>query len=198
MKSLYKKIFVIFIVVIAIFLIINLNKEQPKDATIKPLTNETQNIEKTEEISKEINFEDYNYQFVDQEVKTLLKDKIGSNKILFNLPSTDYVNISKGKVFGIAFAINNPNPSGENYFEYSFTPDSQTLTNCNVDYKTAISWIISGQKSFGKIFEGWIDTMSVSFLFPEKAQNCQAIYNFHITKDSETYATKKLIINIVG
>jgi hypothetical protein len=54
-----------------------------------------------------------------------------------------------------------------------------------------------GFKSFGKVPKGWIDKMSVYFIFKDVPRSCVAKYNFEIRKDGEIYSTKQLTFNLI-
>ena len=92
--------------------------------------------------------------------------------------------------------MSNPEPSGDNYFEYDFTPDASTIESCQVSGEEALSWIAFGQNSFGKIPKGWVDKLTVFFKFPSDIGPCTAIYNFNLRKDNKFYASQKIEFNI--
>lgn len=143
-------------------------------------------------------WEKYNYDFVDENVKRILSSMIGANgKTAFYLPPTGYINVSRGSKFGVAFALNNPNPSGENFFEFDWTVDESVVENCGVSEKVAQGWIERGWTSFGKIPKGWIDHMTVYFAFPNDTPVCNLKYNFVINKDGILYDSKTVEFNIV-
>jgi hypothetical protein len=182
---------IVFIIVIIILSTTNLREE---------------NVQKEEissgivvQNSNKVNYQEYNHQFVDEgNVEQILDKLIGDNgKVEFYLPPTSSIDVKRGEKFGVAFAINNPNPSGNNYFEYEFMVDSSTLTSCEVNYETAQGWISMGQKSFGKIPQGWIDKMTIYFIFEDVPKSCIAKYNFEVKKDGATYSTKQLVFNLI-
>lgn len=144
-----------------------------------------------------INWQQYNYHFVDAKVKNILTSMIGnSGKTAFYLPPTGYINVTKGSNFGVAFAINNPNPSGENQFRYDWKVDDSVVENCGIPKEIAQSWIALGWTSWGPIPEGWIDHMTVYLEFPNDAPTCNVKYNFVITKDGILYDEKQIEFNI--
>lgn len=144
-----------------------------------------------------VNWEKYNYDYVDENVKGILSSMIGSGKTAFYLPSVGCINVSRGSKYGVAFALNNPNPSGENYFEYDWIVDDSVVDNCGVSVSVGQSWIERGWRSWGKIPQGWIDHMTVYFSFPNDAPLCNIKYNFEIRKDGVVYDTKVVEFNIV-
>ena len=157
-------------------------------------------VEKSAEIVSEgvVDFEKYNYDYVDEGVKGILSSMVGGGKIVFYLPPTGYINVSRGSGFGVAFALNNPNPSGENMFEYEWTVDDSVVESCGVSVGVGQSWIERGWRSWGKIPKGWVDHMTVYFSFPENIEPCSMKYNFEIRKDGIVYGTKVLEFNIVS
>ena len=142
-----------------------------------------------------VDFEKYDYDYVDEDVKEILNSMLGpSGKTAFYLPSTGYVNVSRGSKYGVAYALNNPNPSGENYFEFNWTAGE---TNCSVGLDVAQGWIERGWMSWGKIGEGWIDHMTVYFSFPSDVEACSVTYDFVIVKDGVLYDSKSVLFNLV-
>ena len=149
--------------------------------------------------AQEIDFDDYNFQFAEGSVERILDNLIGkTGKVAFYLPPTDYINVSPGEDFGVAFALSNPNPdpNGDNYFEYEFTVDSSTMESCGVSKSEAESWISMGHNSFGKIPKGWIDKMTVYFIFPRSVSDCTAKFNFNIVRDKQYYGSEQITFNI--
>lgn len=144
-----------------------------------------------------IDWQKYNYDFVDENVKNILTSMIGNGKTAFYLPPTGYINVTKGTKYGVAFALNNPNPSGENYFEFNWTVNDSVVQSCGVSKEVAQGWIEKNWKSFGKIPQGWVDHMTVYFAFPNDAPTCNVKYNFRITKDGVLYDTKQIEFNII-
>ncbi|MFH1237928.1 MAG: hypothetical protein ABIH79_02205 [archaeon] len=145
-----------------------------------------------------VNWKVYNYDFVDEHVKTVLTGMLGAQgKTAFYLPQTGYINVSRGSKFGVAYALNNPNPSGENYFEYHWTVDNSVVESCRVSVEVAQSWIERGWMSWGKIPQGWVDHMTVYFSFPADIEPCNVKYNFLITKDGAKYDSKVLEFNLI-
>ncbi|MFH0808613.1 MAG: hypothetical protein V1888_03285 [archaeon] len=144
-----------------------------------------------------VDWEKYNYDYVDEDVKRVLTSMISGGRTAFYLPSVGYINVTKGKKFGVAFALNNQEPSGENYFEYEWTVDDSVVENCGVSVAEAQGWIERGWMSFGKIPKGWVDHMTVYFSFPDDAPLCNVKYNFEIRKDGVVYDRKVVEFNIV-
>ena len=146
-----------------------------------------------------INYQQYNIDYMNDNIKSILVKQLGTNgKTAFYLPSTGYINVPKGTKYGVAFAINNPNPSGENRFEYSYTADSSVQEGCGISIQTAQSWIERGWGSSGKIPQGWIDAMTIYFSFPKEVQSpCNIKYNFVITKDGASYDSRQLEFNLI-
>ncbi len=183
-----KKIILIGTIVIIIAIILFSINKKPQEKEI------TQIKEVKEEI---IDWNKYNYDYIEEDVKKNLNSMIDPNsKTAFYLPPTGYINVSKGQKFGVAYALNNPNPSGENYFEFNWSADENTAKNCGITATEAKTWIERGWTSFGKIPKGWIDHMTVYFSFPEDAPSCNIKYNFIITKDKTFYDSKTLEFNI--
>ncbi len=156
------------------------------------------NNEIPKEEAKEFNdWEKYNYDFVDENVKGILNSMIGANgKTAFYLPPTGYINVSRGSKFGVAFALNNPNPSGENYFEFDWTVDESVVENCGVSEEVAQGWIERGWGSWGKIPKGWVDCMTVYFAFPSDIEPCSVRYNFEIRKNGVFYDSESVLFNV--
>jgi len=191
MKKTIKIMLLILSVLLLIIILISStsNKEENQNKGIKEELSTNQ--------QKEWSYSDYSYRYVDEEVKSKLTKMIGQNgKTAFYLPPTGYINVSRGSSFGVAFALNNPNPSGENYFEYEFTSDSSTLENCQVTAEEVNKWI-TNKRSFGKVPKGWVDHMTVYFEFPENIPACNARFNFKITKDGSLYDTKQIEFNLL-
>jgi hypothetical protein len=179
---------IILIVISVIFFINNY-----RDLRIKEEVSDVDN-----EVVKIINVDwnKYNYKFVDEEVKDILSRDIVGKRIAFYLPPTGYINVSSGSEFGVAFALNNPQSSGENNFKFNWTVDDSVVESCGVGVDEAQSWIARGQMSWGKIGRGWVDHMTVYFVFPENV-SCNVKYNFVIWKDGEFYADEILEFNII-
>lgn len=152
-----------------------------------------------------VDFDKYNYDYVDENVKGILSRMIGANgKTAFYLPPTGYVNVSRGTKYGIAFALNNPNPSGAgvnweqyNSFEYDWNVDPSVVENCGVSVVEAQKWIERGWSSWGKMAQGWVDHMTIYFSFPLDIEPCTIQYNFVITKDDAAYDSKSVLINLI-
>ncbi|MEA3248606.1 MAG: hypothetical protein U9Q73_02775 [Nanoarchaeota archaeon] len=166
-----------------------------------PLEKETPLEVPTNEI---IDWNKYNYDFVDENVKNILTSMIRNKKTAFYLPSVGYINVSRGDKFGVAFALNNPNPSGEGVnweqydsFEYDWNVDPSVVGNCGVSVVEAQKWIERGGSSWGKMAHGWVDHMTIYFSFPADIEPCNVKYNFEIKKDNEIYDTKQIEFNII-
>ena len=142
----------------------------------------------------DVDFDKYNYDYVDEEVRGILSSMIGGGRTAFYLPSTGYVNVGRGTKYGVAFALNNPSPSGENMFEYEWTAGSE---DCGVGLDVVQGWIERGWMSWGKIPEGWVDHMTVYFSFPSGVSGCSVRYDFEVRKDGVFYDAKVLEFNLV-
>jgi len=148
--------------------------------------------------SVEIDWEAYNYDYVDEDVKGILNEMLGADgKTAFYLPEVGYVNVSRGAEYGIAYALNNPEPSGENYFEFNWTVDSDVVADCGVEVDVAQEWIVRGGKSWGNIRENWIDHMTIYFSFPDDVEACSVAYDFVVVKDGDDYGMKSVLFNLV-
>ena len=139
----------------------------------------------------------YNYDYVDENVKGILTSMVGGGRTAFYLPPVGYINVSKGSGFGVAFALNNPNPSGENMFEYEWTVDDSVVDSCGVSVGVGQGWIERGWRSWGKIPKGWVDHMTVYFAFPLDIEPCNVKYNFEIRKDGIVYDKKVIEFNLI-
>lgn len=187
-------IVIILIVIILGFGLISFKEE------VKPVEQQaTPTPSPTPTIPAPINYQQYNIDYMNDNIKSILERQLGvDGKTTFYLPSTGYINVSKGTKYGVAFALNNPNPSGENRFEYSYTADSSVVEGCNVSIETAQSWIERGWGSSGKIPRGWVDAMTIYFAFPKNIQSpCNVRYNFIIEKDGILYDSKQLEFNLI-
>ena len=195
-----KVIFIGIILLIGIFMLIMLKEWRVKDNFSE---NEITKFSSKEIISPKTkkpfsDWEKYNYDFVDENVKNILSSMIGANgKTAFYLPPTGYINVSRGSKFGVAFALNNPNPSGENFFEFNWTVDKSVVNSCGVSEKEAQHWIERGWTSFGKIPKGWVDCMTTYFAFPLDVESCNVKYNFVIEKNRVLYDSKTVEFNII-
>ena len=140
----------------------------------------------------------YNIDYMNDNIKAILVKKLGTNgKTAFYLPPIGYINVSRGSKFGVAYALNNPNPSGENFFEFDWIVDKSVVENCGVSEAVAQKWIERGWTSFGKIPQGWVDCMTIYFAFPSDIELCNVKYNFVIMKDGILYDTKSVEFNII-
>jgi len=124
--------------------------------------------DRVEQVDVAVDWGKYNYDYVDEGVKGVLSSMIRGKRVAFYLPPTGYINVSSGSEFGVAYALNNPNPSGENYFVFNWSVDDSVVESCGVSINEAQGWIERGWTSWGKIGEGWVDHMTV---FEEKMSN---------------------------
>lgn len=148
-------------------------------------------------IVEDVDFDVYNYDFVDEEVKGILSGMVRGKRSAFYLPPIEYINVSRGTKYGVAYALNNPEPSGENFFVFNWSVDDSVVSDCGVSREEAQGWIERGWASWGKIGEGWIDHMTVYLSFPVDAPLCSVKYNFVIEKDGVLYDTKQIEFRIV-
>ena len=152
----------------------------------------------------EIDFDFYNYDFVDEEIKTVLSSMVSGEKSVFHLPPTGYVNVSRGSEYGIAYALHNPNPSGdgvdwENYndFEYNWNVDESVEEDCGVGVGEAQGWIEMGSYSWGKMAHGWVDHLPVYFSFPSDVEPCVVRYDFEVLRDGVIYDSETVEFNLI-
>ena len=157
--------------------------------------------------SAAVNFQTYNIDYMNDNVKAILVRQAGANgKTAFYLPSTGYINVSKGTNFGVAHLIKNVNPKvpeGSN-FEFNFNADASVTSGCGVSVVEAQSWIERGQSSSGMIsgqwredWNEWHDAMTIYFAFPSDVQSpCNVKYNYKITKDGQVYDSRQLEFNV--
>lgn len=154
-----------------------------------------------------INYQKYNIDYMNDGIKAILVRQLGANgKTAFYLPSTGYINVSKGTKYGVAFAIQNVNPKVPegNRFAYNFDADASVMSGCGVSVDEAQSWIERGWTSSGMIsgqwredYHDWYDAMTIYFAFPSDVQSgCNVKYNFVITKDGKAYDSRQLEFNI--
>jgi len=158
----------------------------------------------TSSVPAEINFESYNIDYMNDDVKAILLGQLGeSGKTAFYLPSTGYVNVSRGTKYGVAFVIQNVNPKVPegSRFAYNFDASSE---DCGVGLDVAQSWIESGWASQGMIagqwredWNEWHDAMTVRFAFPDDVGDCSVAYDFVITKDGSLYDSRVLVFNLI-
>lgn len=196
-----KSYYIATVVVIVLFLIIlgwaifSAEEANPLENKSSPVenTNVSTNLVSTPEV---VDYNKYSYELVDENVKNILSSMIQGQKTAFYLPPTGYINVSGGTKFGVAYALNNPNPSGENRFEFNWTVDDSVINSCEVSVEEAQGWIEHGRRSWGKIPEGWIDHMTIYFSFPSDI-SCNVKYNFMAWKDGEFYDSKILEFNII-
>ncbi len=155
-----------------------------------------------------INYQKYNIDYMNDDIKNILVKEMGANgKTSFYLPSTGYINISKGTKYGVAFVIQNMNPTipNGNEFAYNFKADPSSVNSCGVSIEKAQSWIERGWASSGMIggqwradYNDWHDAMTVYFAFPSGVRaGCNIKYNFVITKDGKDYDSKTLEFNLI-
>jgi hypothetical protein len=151
-----------------------------------------------------VDFDKYNYDFVDENVKGILNGILGaSGKTAFYLPAVGYVNVSRGSKYGVAFALNNLNPAGAgvdweqyNDFEYDWNVDPSVVRDCGVSVVEAQKWIERGWSSWGKMAHGWVDHMTIYFSFPSDIEPCSVAYDFVVMKDGVAYDSKKVLFNL--
>lgn len=194
-KMVKKIFFVIILSIVALFLVSNsyYNGQEEKLQEIRNEENIEANALVQEELTQLTDYQEYNFQFAEGRVIPILEDLIGeSGTLAFYLPNEKYIEVNSGESFGVAFALNNPNPSGENYFEWKFTPDLSNVQNCGTDGE---SWMGLGRESFGRIPKGWVDMSTIYFKFPEGI-SCTVKFNFLVTKDDEIYGTEVLEFRI--
>jgi len=155
-----------------------------------------------------INFQTYNIDYMNDNVKAILVRQAGANgKTAFYLPSTGYINVSKGTKYGVAHLIQNVNPKVPegSEFSFSFNADSSVMSGCGVSVSEVQSWIERGQSSTGMIsgqwredWNEWYDAMTVYFVFPSDVQSpCNIKYNYKITKDGQAYDSRQLEFNVI-
>lgn len=165
---------------------------------------ESKHVKPVEE--KVVDFEKYNIDYMNDNVKGILTKRMGNEKTDFYLPSTGYVNVSRGSKYGVAFVIQNINPKipEGNEFSYNFSVDSDSVGDCGVNLEVAQSWIERGWASSGVIggqwredWNEWYDAMTVYFSFPKNINPCNIKYNFEITKDGLAYDSRVLEFNLV-
>jgi|GEM_PF-2167009 hypothetical protein len=152
--------------------------------------------EKVKEVSVifDENFEKYNYDYVDEKVKEILTSMIlPDGKTAFYLPPTDYINVSSGSKFGVAYALNNANPAGDDDFVLNWSAGSE---DCGVGLEVVDSWIERGWYTWGKIPKGWVDHLTVYFAFPEGVSGCSVSYDFLITRNGKFYDSENVLFNI--
>ena len=154
--------------------------------------------------SQAVNFQSYNVDYMNDAIKNILVGQMGaSGKTSFYLPSTGYVNVSRGTKYGVAFVIQNVNPKipEGNRFVYNFDASSE---DCGVGLDVAQSWIERGWSSNGIIggqwredWNEWFDAMTIYFSFPADAPTCSVSYDFVITRDGALYDSRTLVFNLV-
>ncbi len=119
---------------------------------------------------------------------------------------TEYVNVSRGTKYGVAFAIQNVNPKVPegNYFEYNFDVDASSVGDCGVSVEEAQSWIERGWSSYGMIsgqwredWNEWYDAMTIYFAFPDDIEACSVAYDFVISRDGVAYDSRSLLFNLI-
>ncbi|MFH0808134.1 MAG: hypothetical protein V1888_00780 [archaeon] len=158
-------------------------------------------------VPQAVNFESYNIDYMNDAIKNILVGQLGaSGKTAFYLPSTGYVNVSRGTKYGVAFAIKNVNPKipEGNRFVYNFNVDPLSVGSCGVSVDVAQSWIERGWSSNGIIggqwredWNEWHDAMTIYFSFPADVEPCNVKYDFVITKDGAAYDSRTLEFNLV-
>ncbi len=201
MRKIYTLVLALFLIIIAIglfnYYISENNQQDGANHTLQKSATKIRQINTT--ALTKINYQKYNIAYMNDKTKAILTKKIGlDGKTAFYLPPTKYINVSKGTKYGVAFAINNLNPSPNgNRFAYNFSADSSVVEGCNVSTAVAQSWIERGWTSFGKISKGWVDAMTIYFAFPASIKSpCALKYNFVITKDGNYYDSRQLDFNV--
>jgi len=154
-----------------------------------------------------VNYQTYNIDYMNDDVKGILVRQAGSaGKTAFYLPSTGYVNVSRGTKYGVAFLIQNVNPKVPegNEFVYNFDADPSSVEDCGVSVNVAQSWIERGWTSSGMIagqwredWNEWHDAMTIYFAFPSDIEPCNVKYNFVITRDKVAYDSRTLEFNLI-
>ncbi len=178
----------------------------PKVNTV-PVNNKVVSAPATPSAPAPVNYQKYNIDYMNNNIKAILVKQLGaSGKTAFYLPSTGYINVSKGTKFGVAFAIKNVNPKipEGNEFAYNFDADPASVGDCGVSVTEAQSWIERGWKSQGMIagqwredYNEWHDAMTIYFAFPSDIEPCNIKYNFVITKDGAAYDSRVLEFNLI-
>jgi hypothetical protein len=175
-------------------------KEEDKTNSLKE-NNEKDNFPEKQTGQKPdyVDYSKYSFDYADDEsVRQKVNNIIGENgKTGFYLPPTGYINVSSGDSYGVVYGINNPNPSGENYFKVNWQVDESIENSCGVSEGVGQSWIKRGWSTFGVIPKGWIDHLTVYFEFPQNVSGCKVKYNVEITKDDKFYDSKQLEFNII-
>jgi len=154
-----------------------------------------------------IDYQKYNIDYMNDNIKNILVRQAGANgKTAFYLPSTGYINVSRGTKYGVAFLIQNVNPKVPegNEFAYNFDVDSSSAGDCEVSVDVAQSWIERGWTSSGMIagqwredWNEWHDAMTIYFAFPSNVEPCSVKYNFVITRDGAPYDSRQLEFNLI-
>ncbi len=153
------------------------------------------------------NYQKYNIDYMRDDIKAILVKKLGaSGRTAFYLPATEYMNVSRGTKYGVAFAIQNVNPEVPkgNEFAYNFDVDPAVAGSCGVSISEAQSWIERGWASSGMIsgqwredWNEWHDAMTIYFAFPSDVEPCNIKYNFVISRDGAAYDSKILEFNLI-
>jgi hypothetical protein len=154
-----------------------------------------------------VNFQKYNIDYMNDGIKAILVGQAGANgKTAFYLPSTGYVNVTRGTKYGVAWLINNVNPKVPegSEFSFNFNVNSESVADCGVSVDVAQGWIERGMASTGMIsgqwredWNEWHDAMTIYFAFPDDIEACSVKYDFVITKDGGAYDSRSLLFNLV-
>lgn len=153
-----------------------------------------------------VNFQNYNIDYMNDNIKGILVGRMGNAKTDFYLPPTGYVNVSRGTKYGVAFVIQNVNPKVPegNSFVYNFKVNPSSVVNCGVKVSEAQGWIERGWSSSGMIsgqwredWHEWYDAMTIYFAFPEDVKPCNIKYDFVITRDGADYDSRVLEFNLI-
>lgn len=143
-----------------------------------------------------IDYDKYNIDYIGEEIAGILDEMIGSNKTVFYLPPTGYINVSRGESYGVAYALTNIDSSSGKSFVFDWTVNDSIVEDCGVSMEEGQGWIERGWGSWGNIPEGRVDPMTIYFSFPIDAPNCTVRYDFIVEKDGEFYDAKTLEFKI--
>lgn len=227
-ENCYKELYVLFwmrkratcwlvgvmIVLIGIFLISSSNNgDLPDSIPVEKIPEDVVSQEEptssdsVQDVVRAVDFESYNVDYMNDDVRDILVRKVGSSgKTAFYLPSTGYVNVSRGDSFGVAWLVQNVNPDvpDGNEFSFNFSPNVESLVDCGVSEDEAQGWIKRGWSSTGMIsgqwredWNEWYDSMTVYFSFPSDLEPCNVKYDFVILKDGVEYHSRILEFNLV-
>ncbi len=180
--------------------------EIPRTEAVAPAPAATPAATPAPTTPRPVNYATYNIDYMNDNVKGILTRRMGNAKTDFYLPSTGYVNVSRGAKYGVAYVIQNVNPKVPegNEFSFNFAPNVESLGDCGIDVKTAQSWIERGWASTGMIagqwredYNEWYDAMTIYFAFPGDVEPCNVKYDFVITRDGAAYDSRTLEFNLI-